>query len=132
MPYNSMAPCTYAGAFYDKVCHDGFVATKQGYPKNINNVNLTPGLPFSHIGAINREDDCTHLLSCCVGQSLGTLSVGGRNTQFPGGGLHVTSRFANIGVYGETCTRRLVGRLMILGARMVQPQFMVASLSENS
>jgi hypothetical protein len=133
MPYNRMAACTYAGAFYDKVCHDGFVATRQnpGYPKKINNVTLTPGLPFSQIGAIDREDDCTHFLSCCVGQSRGTLPVGGRDTQFPGGGLHVTSPFANIGVYGETYTPRLVGRLIILGARVVQPQFMPANYAST-
>jgi hypothetical protein len=124
-----MAACNYAGAFYDKVCHDGFVATKQtpGYPRTINNVTLTPGLPFSQIGAIDRENDCTHFLSCCVGQTRGKLSVGGRDMEFPGGGLHLTTPFANIGVYGETYTPRLVGRLVILGARIVPPQFMVTS-----
>lgn len=133
MPYNRMAACTYAGAFFDKVCHDGFVATKQnpGYPKIINKVTLTPGLPFSQIGAIDRENDCTHFMSCCLGQSHGTLSVGGRDVQFSGGGMHIGSPFSNIGVFGETYTPRLIGQLIILGAQIVSPQFMVTNYAST-
>jgi hypothetical protein len=78
MPYDRMAALTYAGAFYDKVCHDARVATKGGYPARINNVLLTPGLPLNQIGAITGEDDCTHFISCCVGQGKGKLQVGAR------------------------------------------------------
>lgn len=127
MKYDRMAACNYAGAFYDKVCHDGRVATRGGYPSAINSVALTPGLPFSQIGAISGEDDCTHFLSCCVGQVRGTLRVGGNNVDFPGGGLPISSPFSTSRVYGETYTPRLVGALILKGATIVGRQFMVTT-----
>ena len=54
------------------------------------------------IGAIDGEDDCTHFISCCVGQGLGTIQVGDRQIEFPGGGISILSPFAANGVYGET------------------------------
>jgi hypothetical protein len=127
MPYDRMAALTYAGAFYDKVCHDARVATKGGYPARINNVLLTPGLPLNQIGAITGEDDCTHFISCCVGQGKGKLQVGGRDIDFPGGGLAISSPFQSAGVYGETYTPRLVGALIFKGVKIVPPQFMVTT-----
>lgn len=121
MAYNRTAALSYASQYYDKVCHDGKIALEKsvgGYPSTINNVKLTPGLPFSQIGEIADEGDCTHFISCCVGQGPG------------GGGMNIQSPFAASGVYGETYAPRLVGALVIRGARLVrvgtgpQSQFM--------
>ena len=48
MPYNRMAAITYAGAFFNRVCHDGKLATRAGYPSMINGVKLAPGLPLTY------------------------------------------------------------------------------------
>jgi hypothetical protein len=120
MAYNRTAALSYASQYYDKVCHDGKIALEKrvgGYPSTINNVKLTPGLPLSQLGTIADEGDCTHFLSCCVGQG-------------PGGGINIQSPFAASGVYGETFAPRLVGALVIRGAKLVrvgtgpQSQFM--------
>lgn len=124
MPYNRMFAGNYAASFYDKVCHDGRVATSHGYPTAINGVTLTPALPFSQIGAINGDDDCTHFISCCVGQGRAKLTVGGRAVELAAGGLDIASPLRQFGVYGETYAPRLVGALIIKGARVVAPQFM--------
>jgi hypothetical protein len=128
MAYNRAAAVAYARQYCDKVCHDGKVATKSGYPSQINNVTLTPGLPFKEIGPMPNDDDCTHFISCCVGQG-------------PGGGLSIKSPFGvdhapdqpDLKVYGETYAPRLVGALIIRGAKFIMGslagarQFMVNS-----
>jgi hypothetical protein len=125
MPYNRMFALIYAGTFWDKVCHDGRVATKNGYPKEINRVKLTPGLPFSEIGKINHENDCTHFVSCCVGNGRGKLKVGNREVVFHGGGLPIASPLRNHGVYGQFNVAKGVQALIRNGARIVGTQFIV-------
>jgi hypothetical protein len=121
--YNPMAAVTYAGAFFNRVCHDGKLATRAGYPTVINGVTLTPGLPLADIGPIPNDFDCTHFISCCLGLGRGQLNVGGRSIQFPGGGLHISSPIGH-GVYGETYAPRLVGWLIIHGAKVISQRFL--------
>jgi len=124
MPYARMYALIYAGIFWDKVCHDARVATKQGYPTKINNVTLTSGLPFTQVGAISGEEDCSHFISCCVGQGRGKLRVGGRDIDVYGGGLQIPSPFANAKVYGETYAPRLVGALIANKSKVISRQFL--------
>jgi hypothetical protein len=114
-----MAALVYAGAFWDKVCHDGRVATKTGYP------SFSPGLPLAQIGYIPHEEDCTHFISCCVGQGRGKIQ--GRGIEFRGGGLQIPSHFQGSGVYGETYTTNLVSALIRNGAKIIRPQFMATN-----
>lgn len=123
MPYNRMAAITYAGAFFNRVCHDGKNATREGYPAVINGVKLTPGLALSAIGPMPHDFDCTHFISCCLGRGEGRLVVGGREITFHGGGLDIPSPIGN-GVYGETYAPRLVGWLIANGARVISHRFL--------
>jgi len=123
MAYARMNAILSAKFFWDKVCHDGFVATKGGYQRHINGVALSPGLPFTAIGAVSQEGDCAHFVSCCVGNTQCTVAIGGRPVAIRGGGLHLQSPFAP--VYGQTHAGRLAGSLIALGAKIVSPQFRV-------
>jgi hypothetical protein len=127
MSYLRMHALIYAGVFWNRVCHDGRVATKKGYPKEINKVKLTPGLPFADVGFIDGEEDCTHFLSCCVGNGRGKITVGGRTIEIRGGGLLIPSPFQGAGIYGETYVPRGIGALTTHGAKIVPPQFRVTS-----
>jgi hypothetical protein len=121
--YNRMAALTYAGAFFNRVCHDGKNATRAGYPPVINGVTLTPGLALADIGPIPDDFDCTHFISCCLGRGRGRLNVGGREIVFSGGGLNIPSPIHN-GVYGETYAPRLVGWLIANGAKVISHRFL--------
>ena len=133
MPYNRAAAVNYARYFWDKICHDGHIASKTGYPTRANNVQLVPGLPFSHIGHIDDEEDCTHFLSCCVGNGIGMTTARGplmgASVPIPipvtGGGLPISSPFSPQGVYGETWAPSLVKALRNLGAKVVGREFSV-------
>jgi hypothetical protein len=120
-----MAACTYAATYWDKVCHDGRIALKSGYPASVNGVALNPGLPFSSLGPVPNAEDCTHFISCCVGSGSGTFEVEGHHLVVRGGGLHLESPFSGSKVYGETYAPRLVGALIKRGARFVGRQFQV-------
>jgi len=129
MGYNRMFAVNYARVFWNRVCHDGRVATKSGYPRKINGVTVTPGLPFRAIGRIDREEDCTHFISCCVGQTakfkfdrreLGPFEDFMLDPDSAvGGGLHIPSPWASIGVYGHDTTSVLMGALVAHGARII-------------
>jgi hypothetical protein len=130
MAYVRAFAVNYARYYWNRVCHDGRVATRSGYPREINKVSLSPGLAFSDIGTIDGEEDCTHFLSCCVGNGLGVIQADTRYgtvpvPMFPGGGLHMPSPFAFAAVYGETYTPRIVPVLKRLGATVVGPEFQV-------
>jgi hypothetical protein len=134
MGYNRMSAVNYARAFWNRVCHDGQVATGYGYRQGvtkINGVTLTPGLPFSAIGKITLELDCTHFISCCVGQTHTIkvedtwneprdpwVSLRDVNSAV-GGGLDIPSPYAHLGVYGHDTTPVLISRLRQLGAKMI-------------
>jgi hypothetical protein len=122
-----MFALTYAGTFWNRVCHDARVATKKGYPDTINRVKLAPGMLFSDVGAIDREEDCTHFLSCCVGQVEAKVKINGREFRFRGGGLKIPCPFKKEGVYGETYAPRGVGALIANRAKFVPPQFHVTN-----
>ena len=101
MSYIGAFAVNYARYYWNRVCHDGHIATKGGYPKTINNVALTPGMAFSDIGAIDGEEDCTHFLSCCVGNGMGIIRAETAYgtvpiPMFPGGGLTISSPFGGI------------------------------------
>jgi hypothetical protein len=118
-----MAAITYAGAFFNRVCHDGKNATRRGYPLAINGVTLRPGLPLTDIGPMPDDFDCTHFISCCLGRGSGRVNVGGRDIVFTGGGLNIPSPIGN-GVYGETYAPRLVGWLIANGAKVISQRFL--------
>lgn len=137
MSYIRAFAVNYARYYWNRVCHDGHVATKVGYPTTINNVALTPGMAFSDIGAIDGEEDCTHFLSCCVGNGMGIIraeTAYGRAPipMFPGGGLTISSPFAGVGVYGETWTPNLVQVLKRLGANVVGQEFQAKQYSDSA
>ena len=123
MSYSRMAAICYAGAFFNRVCHDGKNATRNGYPAAINGVTLTPGLALADIGPIPNDFDCTHFISCCLGQARGRINVGGTEVEFSGGGLNIPSPIHN-GVYGETYAPRLVGWLIANGAKVISHRFL--------
>lgn len=125
--YNRAGALIYAAYFHDRICHDGRVATKKGYPGSINGVRLSPGLPFSQVGAIDGEEDCTHFISCCLGQTVSKIRWGSFEVEHRGGGLRIGSPFRNHGVYGETYVPRLIGTLVALGAKIIGPQFQITA-----
>ncbi|MBZ5621604.1 MAG: hypothetical protein LAQ69_23175 [Acidobacteriia bacterium] len=131
MGYNRRHAVNYARAFWNRVCHDGKVATRSGYPRKINGKILSPGLPFSAIGQIEHEEDCTHFISCCVGQTAKVkvedtwnepndpwVTLKDVNSAI-GGGLHIPSPWASIGVYGHDTTPVLIGALIAHGAKII-------------
>jgi hypothetical protein len=115
-----MAAVNYASMFFKRVCHDGKNATRKGYPAVINGVKLAPGLPLADIGPMPDDFDCTHFISCCLGQAHGRINVGGTEVMFTAGGLHIPSPIGN-GVYGETYAPRLVKWLETNGAKVISP-----------
>ncbi|MCI0336642.1 MAG: hypothetical protein L0226_03625 [Acidobacteria bacterium] len=125
MAYDRLLTIFSAAYFWDKVAHDGRVATKGGYPAKINGVTLTPGLPLDQIGANLIEEDCTHFVSCCIGQSKCTIKVGNRDITIHGGGLRISSPFKGAKVYGHTHVAQLVGELYnSKQASIIWPQFL--------
>lgn len=127
MPYNRMAALCYAGMFYNRICHDGKNSTRRGYLPFINGVRLTPGLLMSDIGPMPDDDfDCTHFLSCCLGQAQGRIDLNGTQVMFTGGGLPIRSPFKERGIYGEDYAPRLVAWLLAIGAKQVSPHRFLA------
>ena len=125
MSYNRMAAICYAGMFYNRICHDGKNATRKGYPAAINGVKLTPGLLMTDIGPMPDDDfDCTHFISCCLGDARGQINVGGTPVMFTGGGLSIPSPFKKSGIYGETYAPRLVAWLIATGAKVISNRFL--------
>lgn len=127
MAYLRMHALIYARTFWNRVCHDGHVAMKTGYPSHINGVKLAPGMLFEDIGATTGEEDCTHFLSCCVGRFHAKVHINGREIIYQGGGLAISCPFKRMGIYGETYAPRGVGALLAHGGKIVKPQFQLTS-----
>lgn len=78
--YNRAGALSYAGLYWDKVCHDGCVGvqteTNQGVVPPI--INAEPGelLDAGLLPAGLKESDCAHFISCCIGKPGGGLSLG--------------------------------------------------------
>jgi hypothetical protein len=132
LAYNRTAAVNYARFFSNRVCHDARVALKTGYPSVISGVNLTPGLPLTQVGIPrSEEEDCTHFISCCVGQALPLMALPGALSPLripvpfgpQSGGLAISSPFSALGVYGQTWTPALVDELKKLGAKVVGKDF---------
>jgi hypothetical protein len=120
MSYDAKAAVAYAELFAKRVCHDGYVATSGRYAK------FPPGQ--SHTVTISDEDDCTHFISCCVGQHHGQITVDWAIRHFRGGGIHLQSPMSHIypGLFGEVTTPRAFGQLQIRGrGKIVEPRFML-------
>jgi hypothetical protein len=72
----------YAAKFWDKVCHDGYVAVlgeaKPGKSRPTRIINVPVGTKLIGWTAPQgfSEDDCTHFISCCIGLHGGGLSLG--------------------------------------------------------
>jgi hypothetical protein len=119
MSYSRMSAMVTAMVFSDRVCFDGYVASKHGYfghGKSVNGVSIKPGMLLRDIGAIPRENDCAHFISCCVGDTRGSLEVGPAKVQFRGGGFRLASPIGN-GVYGQTHAGRLAATWSALARR---------------
>lgn len=95
--YGRLAALAYAEKYWNKVCHDGFVATKNGYPR------YGSGLPIASIAKAADttclktsadEEDCAHFISCCIGITRDAVGV-------MGGGLPIPSPIGG-GIYGHT------------------------------
>jgi Putative amidase domain len=127
MAYNRAAAVAYAQFFADRICHDGKFATRGSYPVEINKVRLEPGLPLSRTGEPADGVDCTHFISCCMGDHSRT--VRSRLTQlsipipmFSGGGLNISCPLQ--GVYGLDNTPTLVQELKTKhGAKVIGNEF---------
>ena len=117
MPYNRANGVNYAHHYWDKVCHDGHVATAAGGD------SVQAGLPLSKAKLTSDERDCTHSLSCCVGNQTATPSFtvpglgGSLAIALPGGGLNIPSTYT--GMYGQVNTPKLVELLKKFGAKTV-------------
>jgi hypothetical protein len=129
-----MNALTYAAFFWDKVCHDGRIAldTKHGgYPAEIkdaagNKIKLSPGLPLETFGPfVPGDEDCTHFISCCVGNTTHQVNTFDRTrgkvvVTLRGGGLHIPSPFQEkYHVYGQTYAPNLVYVLKAKGAKVM-------------
>jgi hypothetical protein len=123
--YNRFKALTYISVFWNRVSSDGKLATKTGYPKVINGVTIKPGMPYSDFGNfVAGEVDCTHFMSCVIGQTSGTINIGGADIQLFGGGLPISQPYAHSGVYGHDTVPRLIGDLVSRGfATIVGRQF---------
>jgi hypothetical protein len=119
--YSRTDALKYAKAFAFKVCHDGRVATDKGYPK------IPAGTPmedaFKSPNFIGGEDDCTHFISCVIGDTTGKLTEGGTTTVIKGGGLKVPSPFANVGVYGHTHVSNIYYFALTHGGKIIGAEF---------
>lgn len=112
-PYGRVKALRYIGAFWNRVASDGKLATKTGYPKVINGVTIKPGMPYADFGDfVAGEEDCTHFISCVIGQTRGTITHLGVTMQFEGGGLPISQPHANSGVYGHDTVPNLVAELV--------------------
>ena len=121
--YKRMFAIIYARMFHDKITSDGRIATKTGYPRAVNGVNLTPGLPFSQIGAIAGEEDCTHFISCCIGRPP-PMKVTGTNIEGGGLPLQTAPHVKQAGAYGRDTVPEMVPHLISAKlATVVGPQF---------
>jgi peptidoglycan hydrolase-like protein with peptidoglycan-binding domain len=112
-PYSRFKALTYIGTFWNRVASDGKLATRKGYPKVINGVTIKPGMPYADFGnVVDGEEDCTHFMSCVIGQTSGTVTIGSANVQFFGGGLPISQPYAQAGVYGQDTVPNLVAELV--------------------
>jgi hypothetical protein len=122
--YARMFALIYAATFHNRICSDGRIATKAGYPLSLpNGVKLTPGIPFAETGFIAGQEDCTHFISCCIGRPP-VMKFNGIDV--PGGGLHIqtASHMANVGAYGQDYVPNLLAYLVSHRmATIIQPQF---------
>lgn len=126
--YKRMFAIIYARIFHDKITSDGRIATKTGYPRTINSVKITPGLPFKQIGFIAGEEDCTHFVSCCIGRPP-QMKVGGISIEGGGLPLQTALHVKNAGAYGRDTVPEMVPHLVSAKlATIVGPQFQPRSL----
>lgn len=109
MAYKRMFALIYAGVFHNRICHDGKIAMKTGYPTIIHGVKIKAGMLLSDIPHLSNDEDCTHFLSCCLGDHATTVDFNGVKALVPGGGLFIRQPFKKSGVFGETYTSLLVG-----------------------
>jgi hypothetical protein len=109
MAYNRTNALIYATGFWGRVCHDGLVATKRGNLRKINGVHLKPGMAFSAVGAVDGEEDCTHFLSCCLGNHSEIIDFEGTKVKVSGGGLTIRQPFKNEGLFGQSEVSLLCG-----------------------
>lgn len=113
----------YARIFHDKITSDGRIATKTGYPRTINGVAITPGLPFTQIGAIPGEEDCTHFVSCCIGRPP-TMKMAGVDIQGGNLPLQTAPHVKAAGAFGRDTVPEMVPHLVSAKlATIVGPQF---------
>ena len=123
MSYSRMAAICYAGAFFNRVCHDGKNATRNGYPAAINGVTLTPGLALADIRPIPNDFDCTHFISCCLGQAHGRINVGGTEVEFSGERPQHSFTHTQRGLRRDLAPR-LVGWSIANGAKVISHRFL--------
>ncbi len=112
-PYSRFKALTYIATYWNRVASDGKLATRSGYPKQINGVTIKPAMLYADFGNfVTGEEDCTHFMSCVIGQTKGTVNIGGANIQFEGGGLPISQPYAHFGVYGHDTVPNLVAELI--------------------
>lgn len=102
-PYTRMFALIYAAHYAHRVCSDGRICTKTGYP------TVTPGTLIEEIRPKPaHEEDCTHFISCCIGRPP-VVSVNG--FAIGGGGLPLTGQIR--GVYGHVGVKHLIDELKV-------------------
>lgn len=101
----------YARYYAKAVCHDGAVFTGGG-GGGLGVEHFDPGESLSDKN-IDGENDCTHFISCCVGDHKGVHNkhTGGK----AGGGIPITAHDAIGWGYGITSAPRMVDYLLNRG-----------------
>jgi len=114
MPYNREQARKYASAYAWKVCHDGSIAVDGSklYEK------AKPGSKMS-LYDFSDENDCTHYISCCIGDHGGIPFGSKKRTGIPGGGLKITLQTAIQKGYGCSSAPKMVAYLLKNHAKLV-------------
>lgn len=118
--YSAMNALIYAYWYWNRVCHDGWLLKKG------EAIYHGLGKSFSEIDH-DKEEDCTHFISCCIGQTGGF--------DLPGGGLKVPSQPGETArkppIYGMTYAPSLVDWLRRNGAVTVGQQYWIRNYARD-
>ncbi|WP_128564980.1 hypothetical protein [Methylobacterium crusticola] len=122
MKYDRIKSMGYAGAYWNRICHDGYICTKNGPKKR------PAGALIEDQVDLGSPEDCTHFLSCCLGKTKGTISISGFAVTLEGGGLKIPDDKPGT-FYGTAWAPTLVGVLLSkeIGGKIVGSPFLDTS-----
>ena len=143
MSYNRKNAVSYAYFYWWKVCHDQYIATTDDAP------GATPTRPFIKVDpdtyfdggyhARNRSgrvldidyiEDCTHFMSCCVGERGGGLKILNDFPQQGPYGRLAPHKDVTKGMFGLFDSLMLSGQAVILGTEKTNSLTIPSALEE--